>query len=60
MTKGSGASGPEASYPARLFQLINESFPHPGHVFLNKGVGATSSGIFTACIEQMVPSVRWL
>lgn len=26
-------------------------------MFLNKGVGATSSGIFAACIKQMVPAV---
>ena len=25
------------------------------HVFSNKGIGGTSSGIFTACAEQMVP-----
>jgi hypothetical protein len=24
-------------------------------VFSNKGIGGTSSGIFTACAEQMVP-----
>lgn len=28
VTKGSGASSPEASYPSRLFQLLNASFPH--------------------------------
>ncbi len=29
-----------------------------GHTFVNKGVGATSSGIFTACVEKMVEPVR--
>jgi len=28
------------------------------HKLINKGVGATSSGIFAACAEQMVPEVR--
>lgn len=28
-----------------------------GHTFVNKGVGATSSGIFTACVEKMVEPV---
>lgn len=30
---------------------------HRDHVFANKGIGGTSSGIFTACAEQMVPPV---
>ena len=28
ITKGSGASGPEASYPSRFFEALNASFPH--------------------------------
>jgi hypothetical protein len=28
------------------------------HEFANKGMGATNSGIFTACLEYMVPKVR--
>ena len=28
------------------------------HVLVNKGIGATSSGIFAACTERMVPNVR--
>ncbi|EFN55332.1 hypothetical protein CHLNCDRAFT_134328 [Chlorella variabilis] len=54
VTKGSGSSSPAGSYASRLFQLINSTFPHSGHTFVNKGVGATSSGIFTACVEKMV------
>ncbi len=30
------------------------------HVLVNKGVGATSSGIFSACIEHMLPQVGQL
>lgn len=41
--------------------LPHKSAPLPclcsGHTFVNKGVGATSSGIFTACVEQMVAPV---
>ncbi|EFN59203.1 hypothetical protein CHLNCDRAFT_56786 [Chlorella variabilis] len=55
VTRGLGASAPERNYANRFFQLINASFPHAGHVFANKGIGGTSSGVFTACAEQMVP-----
>ncbi|KAL4421052.1 hypothetical protein ABPG77_007527 [Micractinium sp. CCAP 211/92] len=54
VTKGQGASSPEAAYPSRLFEFISANFPHEGHQLINKGVGATSSGIFAACAEQMV------
>lgn len=54
VTKGQGASSPEAAYPSRLFEFLNANFPHKGHQLINKGVGATSSGIFAACAEQMV------
>eukprot|EP00887_Chlorella_sp_A99_P000276 scaffold13.g276.t1 len=54
VTRGLGASAPNASYPARFFQFVNSSFPHSDHVFSNKGIGGTSSGIFAACAEQMV------
>ena len=37
--------------------LLPQTPPRRDHVFLNKGVGATSSGIFAACIKQMVPAV---
>lgn len=29
--------------------------PRSKHVFANKGIGGTSSGIFTACVEALVP-----
>lgn len=29
--------------------------PCSKHVFANKGIGGTSSGIFTACVEALVP-----
>lgn len=34
--------------------------PRRDHVLVNKGVGATSSGIFSACIEHMLPQVSFL
>lgn len=40
------------SYPPTRLPL-----PCRDHVFANKGIGGTSSGIFTACAEQMVPPV---
>ncbi|KAL4423591.1 hypothetical protein ABPG77_004631 [Micractinium sp. CCAP 211/92] len=55
VTRGLGASKPEFNYANRLFALINATFPHPKHVFANKGIGGTSSGIFTACVEALVP-----
>lgn len=56
VTKGSGASSEETAYPGRFFEFIRKTFPHKDHVLVNKGVGATSSGIFSACIEHMVPN----
>ncbi|PSC76523.1 Beta-glucan synthesis-associated SKN1 [Micractinium conductrix] len=55
VTRGLGASKPEFNYANRFFSLINSTFPHSSHVFSNKGIGGTSSGIFTACAEAMVP-----
>lgn len=54
MTKGQGARSARAGYADRLFQLLNASWPHPGHVLANKGIGGTSSGVFSACAEQLV------
>lgn len=55
VTRGLGATRPEHNYANRFFSIINATFPHKDHVFANKGIGGTSSGIFTACAEQMVP-----
>ena len=29
------------------------------HVFLNKAIGGTTSGIFATCAEKLVPQVGW-
>lgn len=55
VTLGVGSSGPDANYASRFFQVVNASYPHPGHVFANKGIGASGSGIFAACLERMLP-----
>ncbi|PSC71318.1 hypothetical protein C2E20_5316 [Micractinium conductrix] len=54
VTKGQGAAKPELGYPARLFQFINATWPHKDHQLVNKGIGGTSSGVYSACAEQMV------
>lgn len=56
VTVGTGSSTYSThSYPARFFQFLNASFPHRDHVFLNKAIGATSSGLFSVCAEKMLP-----
>ncbi len=43
ITKGSGATGPEASYPARFFEALNASFPHRcGRWLAARQLGAVS------------------
>ncbi|KAL4421416.1 hypothetical protein ABPG75_010707 [Micractinium tetrahymenae] len=54
VTRGIGATKPGRSYPQRLFQFLNASFPHSGHEFYNRGIGGTSSGVYAVCAEQMV------
>lgn len=54
VTKGQGARTPAAGYAERFFGFLNASWPHPGHVLSNKGIGGTSSGVFSACAEQLV------
>ena len=52
-----GSTGAEASYPGRLWQFIQHNFPHRKHVFINRGLGATGSSIFAACVHRMVDEV---
>ena len=55
ITRGTGASRPGHAYASRFFQALNASFPHPAHAFINHGMGGTTSTIFAACTEQLVP-----
>lgn len=34
------------------------ALPCSGHFFINQGIGGTTSTIFMACVEQLVPPVR--
>ncbi|EFN58305.1 expressed protein [Chlorella variabilis] len=56
VTRGHGASSVESGYPSRFFDFLNASFPHRDHVLLNKGIGATNSGIYAVCFEKLVPA----
>lgn len=58
VTAGAGALSPAHAYPARFMDWVNATFPHPGHQLVNRGIGATSSGIFALCAERMMPTVR--
>lgn len=60
VTVGAGSSGQKGgskpnSYPQLFFRFLNASFPHREHVFLNKGIGATTSGIYAVCADKMLP-----
>lgn len=55
ISKGAGSSRPDRAFPARFFEYLNASWPHPGHTFLNKAVGGTTSGLFATCAEALVP-----
>ena len=55
ITRGTGASKPAHAYASRFFAALNASFPHPQHTFINHGIGGTTSTIFAACTEQLVP-----
>ncbi|EFN58648.1 hypothetical protein CHLNCDRAFT_140901 [Chlorella variabilis] len=55
VTAGRGASDLSLAYPSRFFQFINATWPHRDHVLVNRGMGATTSGIFAACVRRMVP-----
>ncbi|KAL4427831.1 hypothetical protein ABPG75_001920 [Micractinium tetrahymenae] len=60
VTVGAGSSGQKGgpkpnSYPQLFFRFLNASFPHRDHVFLNKGIGATTSGIYAVCADKMLP-----
>ena len=52
------AGGAPQADPGCRVRMPDAAAPCSGHVFANKGIGGTSSGIFTACAEQMVPPVR--
>ncbi|PSC68724.1 hypothetical protein C2E20_7768 [Micractinium conductrix] len=57
VTLGNGASDMRrTAYAPRFFQLLNASFPHSDHVLTNRGVGASASSLFTACLNRMVPA----
>ncbi|KAL4440672.1 hypothetical protein ABPG77_000381 [Micractinium sp. CCAP 211/92] len=55
VTRGAGASSPDRSFPERFFAFLNATFPHREHVLQNKGIGASTSGIFSVCAEAIVP-----
>ncbi|PSC72893.1 photosystem II reaction cent isoform B [Micractinium conductrix] len=55
VTRGAGASSDATSYPSRFFEFLNSTFPHRGHVLQNKGIGATTSGIYSVCAEAIIP-----
>lgn len=55
VTRGAGASEPDRSFPARFFAFLNATFPHGEHVLQNKGIGASTSGIFSVCAEALIP-----
>ncbi|KAL4442048.1 hypothetical protein ABPG77_011309 [Micractinium sp. CCAP 211/92] len=60
VTVGAGSSGQKGgskpnAYPQLFFRFLNASFPHRDHVFLNRGIGATTSGIYAVCADRMLP-----
>ncbi|PSC68096.1 hypothetical protein C2E20_8274 [Micractinium conductrix] len=56
VTIGAGSTRTNVtSYAPMFFQFLNFSFPHRDHQFLNKGIGATTSGIFAVCADKMLP-----
>ncbi|KAI3436557.1 hypothetical protein D9Q98_005973 [Chlorella vulgaris] len=55
VTSGAGASDVSRNYASRFFHFINTTFPHSDHVLVNKGIGGTTSGIFSLCAEAMLP-----
>ncbi|PSC75343.1 hypothetical protein C2E20_1137 [Micractinium conductrix] len=56
VTLGRGASDEAAtSYAALFFRYLNETFPHRDHQLLNKAISATTSAIFAACTESILP-----
>jgi hypothetical protein len=57
VTAGAGSSSPPFSYPAQFGSWLNATFPHPGTEVLNRGIGATTSGIFSLCAQKMMPEV---
>jgi lysophospholipase L1-like esterase len=54
VTRGIGTTDRKHSYANRLFEYIAHAFPHKGHVFINRGIGGTSSSIYSVCAEHMV------
>ncbi|GAB4816347.1 hypothetical protein N2152v2_003393 [Parachlorella kessleri] len=54
ITAGMGSMGREFAWPGRFRAWLNATFPHPGHVVVNKGVGATTSGLFALCLDTML------
>ncbi|PSC68178.1 Acyl-coenzyme A thioesterase THEM4 isoform A [Micractinium conductrix] len=54
VTRGIGTTDRRYSYASRLFEWIQAAFPHKDHVFVNRGIGGTSSAIYSVCAEHMV------
>ncbi|KAL4447553.1 hypothetical protein ABPG75_004772 [Micractinium tetrahymenae] len=54
VTRGIGTTDRRYSYASRFFEYINSTFPHSDHVFVNRGIGGTSSAIYSVCAEHMV------
>lgn len=54
VTRGIGTTDRQYSYASRFFQYINSTFPHRHHEFVNRGIGGTSSAIYSVCAEHMV------
>ncbi|KAI3428291.1 hypothetical protein D9Q98_006670 [Chlorella vulgaris] len=55
VTRGQGASEEATAYPSLLFDFISHNFPHRDHVIVNRAIGATNSGLYATCFEQLVP-----
>ncbi len=56
VTVASGASHPRMGYPTRFMAWLNATFPHPGNVLLNRGIGGAANGLFALCLEKMMPA----
>ena len=59
---GRGAPVPSASFANLFAAWINSSFPAPDrgrrHSFHNSAIPGSTSGIFAACTDTLVPAVR--
>lgn len=54
VTRGIGTTDRAFSYASRFFEFITTAFPHKKHKLINRGIGGTSSAIYSVCAEHMV------